>query len=325
MAKLRAVIVGCGNIAGGYDERIDGAQVLTHAKAYTLHPRIELAGAVDPDSQRLRQFGEAWNVPALDTRLEPLLESATADIVSICNPNSLHFDTLKKVIPFRPKAILCEKPLALSSTEAEQMVDLCRAQGVALVVNYIRRWDDTTLSVGRRIGDGELGSLRSGRVLYTKGVFHNASHGLNLLSAWLGEVKQVWPLGLALIRPDGDVEASFGVSFEKCPLVVFQNHAAADFNLFEMDLIGSQGRVVFPWHSGAVEWATSAQSSVVPGEKKLDAVRERVPWTLGNSMARVVENLVEHLEKGTPLAMPPEDAVETIRVCERIRNEVTKA
>ena len=46
---LSVLIVGCGDMAGGYDEARECAEILTHAGAYAHHPGFAVAACVDPE------------------------------------------------------------------------------------------------------------------------------------------------------------------------------------------------------------------------------------------------------------------------------------
>ena len=59
-ARLAAVIVGCGRIAGGFNEHSE-ALVLTHALAYR-RLGIPIAGCCDRDPERARAFAQRWGI-----------------------------------------------------------------------------------------------------------------------------------------------------------------------------------------------------------------------------------------------------------------------
>jgi predicted dehydrogenase len=62
-ASLRVMIVGCGNIAGGFDEGCPPERPpYTHAGAYAGDGRFELLACVEPDEKRRVEFMSAWNV-----------------------------------------------------------------------------------------------------------------------------------------------------------------------------------------------------------------------------------------------------------------------
>ena len=62
MDKLRSAIIGCGRIAGGYDQMVPTEWSATHAGAYRLCPETELVAVADSDPETLKDFQEKWHV-----------------------------------------------------------------------------------------------------------------------------------------------------------------------------------------------------------------------------------------------------------------------
>ena len=61
--KFTALIVGCGNIAGGYDERGTYPDaILTHAGAYKSHGGFQITACIEPDEERRKTFMKTWDV-----------------------------------------------------------------------------------------------------------------------------------------------------------------------------------------------------------------------------------------------------------------------
>ena len=54
----KTVIVGCGKIAGLYDNRFSSDPILSHAAAYKENGHFELSGCVDIDSRTAKKFAE---------------------------------------------------------------------------------------------------------------------------------------------------------------------------------------------------------------------------------------------------------------------------
>lgn len=59
------------------------------------------------------------------------------DIVSVCTPPSTHAQIVCDIAPY-VKAILCEKPIALTLKDADKMIDTCRKHGTLLQINHQR-------------------------------------------------------------------------------------------------------------------------------------------------------------------------------------------
>ena len=178
----KCLIIGLGQIGMGYDIDHDSTNVVySHARAISLHPEFQLTGGVDPCSQQRAIFEEHYNVPAFD-HIEDAIEQLQPSVVIIANPTCIHHKTLSEVInQIKPKAILCEKPLAYDLVAAREMVDACDSAGINLYVNYPRRSDPGVIEIKRLIEADEFTGPIKGVVWYSKGFLNNGSHFFNLL------------------------------------------------------------------------------------------------------------------------------------------------
>ena len=83
-STLRAAIVGCGQIAGGYDHNSSPSEVRTHAKAYKLQTMTELVAVADADAGQVLAFAATWDIPGHYTDFCEMLATEKPDIVSRC-------------------------------------------------------------------------------------------------------------------------------------------------------------------------------------------------------------------------------------------------
>ena len=88
---LRVLIVGCGNIAGGFDaDRATAQPPLTHAGAYTRHGGFDIVACVDPDANRRAAFMQRWGVAQGFDDIKAAAVAAPFDLISICSPTAVH-------------------------------------------------------------------------------------------------------------------------------------------------------------------------------------------------------------------------------------------
>ena len=80
------------------------------------------------DAQRRRQFAKAFNIPPTDDDLAALLRRSDIEAVYIANRNVDHASTTIAALE-AGKAVLCEKPLATSAAECEQVAQVARKTG----------------------------------------------------------------------------------------------------------------------------------------------------------------------------------------------------
>lgn len=321
-SKYKVAIIGCGEIAGGYDEKLNDESIYTHAKAYLSHGGFELIAAMDPDKAKLDHFLDTWKVPSGFSDLGSLLQVTSPEVVSICSPNEFHFSQLKLLANFPSiKAVICEKPLALSEEDAISALNLFNANKKLLLVNYLRQWDSLISSLKNRFEKNSFGSPLRGRVLYTKGVFHNASHAINLLETWFGPARDI--VGVSVYKLDStDIIADFSLTFANDVNVFFQSLPAEHYNIFEMEFFTPKSRVRIN-HNHDLEIQDRIESKIQNNAFTLSSTRIE-KGTLNFAMPNVISNLYEALRSGTPLKMQPHQATQTISTCEKIKTVLGK-
>ena len=210
----RVLIVGLGQIGMQYDlyDDLDG-RVCSHARAFHLHPEFHIIAGVDINTNTHKPFTQEYGAPAYADVVSAIAEH-TPDLVVIAVPTFHHGLVLKSVLKqTRPKAILCEKPIAESVVISQEMVDTCKAENVLLFVNYVRRADQGVIEIKERIDAGEIVTPLKGVAWYTKGFLHNGSHFIDLLQYWLGPLQHAKVIDQershASVGADPDVSATF--------------------------------------------------------------------------------------------------------------------
>lgn len=243
---LRAAIVGCGDVAGGYDEHARDGSVFTHAGSYRRHrERIRLAACVEPDARRREAFRKAWRVPQGFSTVEELLSAGSYDIVSLCTPDKLHESQLRALIASgRAKMIWAEKPLTTSARSARAVLKLARKRGVGIRLSNHRRWEPEHLRLARDLRDGAIGKIVGFNARYVKGITHIGCTMIDTLRLLLGEPRtvQAVPPFDAGSYP-GDPSISFLADFGGASGIVHGvDRDRYVYSLFEIEVVGSTGR-----------------------------------------------------------------------------------
>ena len=146
MSDLRVLSVGAGR-AG-----------TVHAVNLAEHtPRARLVGVVDERPDVAAALAErAGSVPTFAT-FEDALAGVEFDAVIIATPTFTHRD-LVVAAARAGKHVLCEKPMALSAEECDEMIAACRAAGVVLQIGFMRRFQPEFAEAWRRIQAGDIGA-----------------------------------------------------------------------------------------------------------------------------------------------------------------------
>jgi len=126
-----------------------------HASVYETLSNVEVVAFVDKHVEK----GEGRNAPTFAT-LEEALEAFEVDAVDICLPTDLHAEFTIKAAN-AGKHVLCEKPMAISLEQADQMIAAAEANSVRLMIAHcIRFWPEYAY-ITKLQREGALGKLLS--------------------------------------------------------------------------------------------------------------------------------------------------------------------
>ena len=108
-----------------------------HARIYASLENAELIGVYDVDSSRAAQIAKTHNTRAFESfdDLASRIEAA-----SVAVPTNHHFEIAARLMD-RHIHLLVEKPIAVTTDEAEKMVDLARQKEIILQVGHIERFN----------------------------------------------------------------------------------------------------------------------------------------------------------------------------------------
>ncbi len=313
----RAAIIGCGKIASGFadDPRMQG-DIFTHAEAYTRCPDTSLTAICDTDTTRLEACGKRWHVENLYTDIATLLEQARPEIISICTPDHTHARVLRQVLRADGsiRAVLCEKPLALTTAEARDILQLADEKNIPLAVIYMRRFAENILNLKAFLQQGQLGTIQGIAGWYTKGVRHNGTHWFDMLRMLIGEVRWVHTWN-RLNDNEDDPTLDVLLGMESGVIASLRAADSAHYTVFEMDILGSRGRVQILDSGYIIQHFQAEESKRYSGYRELYPA----PTAFGHRrdlMLHAVENVIAFLQDGTPLACSGEDGLAALAIAE---------
>ncbi len=142
--SVRVALIGCGNIA-----------VKGHIPAYAGLPNASITAVCDGVAEIATAAGELTGATTY-TDFDELLSTEDVDAVDICTPPWTHAELAIKAAE-AGKHILCEKPIAPSLEDADEMIAAAAAAGVTLMAGQTRRFDDRYRTVKEQIDAGQVG------------------------------------------------------------------------------------------------------------------------------------------------------------------------
>ncbi len=140
-----------------------------HAECYRRTDKVEIVAVAALDD--LEGFAKRFQIPNTYEDFHEMMERDDIDTVSVCVPNFLHHDVTIAAAKAR-KHVICEKALAITVQQAQQMVEECAREGVKLF--YAEDWvfAPSLSRMEEIIAEGALGE-----VLFVKAKeTHNGSH-----------------------------------------------------------------------------------------------------------------------------------------------------
>ncbi|NLK69664.1 MAG: Gfo/Idh/MocA family oxidoreductase [Clostridiaceae bacterium] len=149
-------VIGCGSIS-----------IFRHVPEYYSRSDCKLVGYYDPLTNRAQSLADKYGGKVFNS-LEELLADKDIDAVSVCTSNKYHasitIDALKA-----GKHVLCEKPMATSEQEAQDMINTAHSTGKFLMIGHNQRLAPAHLRAKEILKSGELGNVLTFRTTFGHG------------------------------------------------------------------------------------------------------------------------------------------------------------
>jgi predicted dehydrogenase len=183
-AKLRVGVIGCGSIARH------------HIRGYLDSGRYEIVGLADLDESAMADKDTLFKIaPRHYADAREMLAREQPDVVSVCTWHAGHATWTIAAAVHRPKAILCEKPMADSVGRAEQMMLACRRNGVKLAISHQRRFLPAYTLARTLIAEGAIGAVQTIQSFGGDGLPNYSSHQTDMYRYLLGDDECDWVMG----------------------------------------------------------------------------------------------------------------------------------
>jgi predicted dehydrogenase len=197
---LRIALVGPGHIGQ------------RHAAQYAKMPDVRVTAVVATETPKAEPLALQAGARPFDS-LDEALSSVDVDVVDLCTPTPLHKAGVLAAAT-AGKHVICEKPLARSIADAEEMVDACRSRGLTLMVGHVLRFFPQYEAARSLIQSGAIGAPVIARTFRGNGFphgWHNwyadptdsggllldmVLHDFDWLRWTFGEVERVYARGL---------------------------------------------------------------------------------------------------------------------------------
>lgn len=230
-AGLRVGVIGCGGIAS------------IHIRGYLDCGRYEIVGLADLEEAAMAEKDATFKIaPRHYTDARAMLAQERPDVVSICTWHPGHAPWTIAAAAFRPRAILCEKPMADTLGRAEQMMVACKRNGVRLAVSHQRRFIPSYTLARELIAQGAIGQVRTIQSYAADGLPNYSSHQTDMYRYLLDDECD-WVMGNVERKTDRYERST---RIEDCAVGVFHfTRGAVALMLSDVTPLVYQGALIF--------------------------------------------------------------------------------
>lgn len=199
--KYRALIIGAGGQGALSDAPGSGKEekIISFAHALKEHPGFKWLAFYDEIEEKAYLAKEIWGGTwfiALDE-----IGDHHIDVAIVSTPDDSHYEILKQLAEYPLRLVIVEKPICTDLQQAREIVELYKAKGIPLAVNYTRRFIPELQELKQRYEAGEFGKLLHYNINFNRGLIHSGSHAVDFLG-WLFDYDL--PRGLMLTEIEAD-------------------------------------------------------------------------------------------------------------------------
>lgn len=139
-----------------------------HLDHWIHMPGVEIVGVIARNRERLQKVADKYSTIAFSS-IQDLLNQTEVDVFDICTPTYTHPELIIEAAEAK-KNIICEKPLALTSVDAQKVIDVCKKNEVQLYVGHTLRFFPAYENAKQQVKKGAIG--KPGVIRLKRGVPH---------------------------------------------------------------------------------------------------------------------------------------------------------
>jgi predicted dehydrogenase len=295
--------------------------------------RVEVVAIASRDGARAQSVAAELGIPTAHTSYQALLADPGVDAVYIPLPNNLHAQWSIAAAQ-AGKHVLCEKPLALTSSDAQAMIDVFEAEDRRLMEAFMYRLHPSWIAVQEIVASGRIGRLTAIQSWFSY-FNEDASNIRNIRDAGGGALFDIGCYSVNLSRmlfgadptrvegsmvrdpmtgvdvlTSGIMEFDAGVATFTCSIRAEDDQ--------RVHVYGTRGRISIgipfniPPDRPTQVFVTAGGDPPVAPDTEMLTFETTDPYTVET------ERFATAILDGLPMPVPPQDAVANLRVIERI-------
>ncbi|UCG56574.1 MAG: Gfo/Idh/MocA family oxidoreductase [Phycisphaerales bacterium] len=183
MARTKVGVIGTGFIGPA------------HVEALRRLGNVDVAALAESSKELAQSKAEALGIEKYYGDYKQLLKDSDITSVHICSPNYLHYEMARAALE-AGKHVVCEKPLAISVAEAEELVELADKKDLVNAVNFNIRYYPLMRQVRTMVQKGDLGQVFAVQGSYLQDwLFHPTDYNWRLEPEQSGQSRAIADIG----------------------------------------------------------------------------------------------------------------------------------
>jgi predicted dehydrogenase len=322
-----------------------------HLIAYSKLRDVKVEVICDLNLERARKTAETFSIPKAVADHRQLLNEKL-DAVSVCTWNNTHaaltIDCLRAGVN-----VICEKPPAMNTAQAVDMLNEAKKSGKLLMIGFTKRYTSKIIAVKKLVDDGVLGTIYSTRAAFLRragnpgGWFADVKrsgggplidlgvHNIDQIRYLMGKPKAVTvsavtftKMGLRgnITEPERWLSADFDphtpstVEDQTTAFVRFDNGAALVVDVsYSLHLPVAEQAYLDLFGDKA---GVSLEPKLVVSSERNDYLTDMYPWVPEDPYQmpfdRELAHYVDCVRDGVPCMNPAEDGVEIMKILDGI-------
>lgn len=164
-------LVGCGRVSASHIKAINA-----------LQDDLQLVAVCDNKIDAAKDVAAKYKSCGAYDDVNVMIAKEKLDAIIIATPNGSHYELAKLILKAKIN-VICEKPLALSYQDGQEMVETARKNGVRLFLIYQNRYNETCVQVRRAFEQNRFGRIYS----MVANIFWTRSNDYYAKSKWHGK------------------------------------------------------------------------------------------------------------------------------------------
>ena len=127
-----------------------------HLPALHAHPNAEIIAICGRNPENAQRMAARWNIPQIYTDYRTMIDRGDLEAIVVSTANDTHYPMTMKALQ-SGLHVLCEKPLALTYAQAQEMADLAEEKGLKHMVPFTYSFMPTARYLKELIESGYIG------------------------------------------------------------------------------------------------------------------------------------------------------------------------